>query len=71
MKSVLDQEIAWCRANRGKSGKGKAFEDGFIAGLKQAKFLCAAQLRVHLTAATPRKTGASSKSKSVGASRRK
>lgn len=43
MKNVLDQEIKWCRANRGKSGKGKAFEDGFIAGLKQAKFLCAAQ----------------------------
>lgn len=46
MKSVLDQEIKWCRANRGKSGKGKTFEDGFIAGLKQAKFLVAAQLRV-------------------------
>jgi len=42
MKQALDQEIKWCRANRGKSGKGPDFEEGFLAGLKQAKRLLAA-----------------------------
>lgn len=43
MKDVLDQEINWCRANRGISGKGELFEDGFIDGLRQAKNLMLVQ----------------------------
>jgi hypothetical protein len=38
MKQVLKQEIKWCRQHRGMSGKGEAFEEGFISGLKQAMF---------------------------------
>ena len=36
MKSAIEQEIMWHEAHRGESGKGNEFEDGFIAGLKQA-----------------------------------
>ncbi len=36
---TIEQEVEWCENNKGGSGKGEAFEDGFIAGLKQAKFL--------------------------------
>lgn len=36
MKSAIEQEIIWCENHRGESGKGKDFEDGFLAGLKQA-----------------------------------
>lgn len=32
----LQAEIEWCESNRGKSGKSADFEDGFIAGLRQA-----------------------------------
>lgn len=37
MKEVIEQEIKWCEENRGMNSK--EFEDGFIAGLKQALFL--------------------------------
>lgn len=38
-KNPIEQEVEWCEANRGKSGKGAEFEDGFIAGLLQALFI--------------------------------
>ena len=34
---LIRQEIEWCKRNRGI--KSKKFEDGFIAGLKQALLL--------------------------------
>ena len=46
LEEALDQEIKWCCANRDTSGKDKSFEDGFIAGLKQAGILCRSILRV-------------------------
>lgn len=36
MKSPIEQEIEWCKSHRGESGRGEQFEEGFIAGLKQA-----------------------------------
>ncbi len=39
MKDVIKQEIKWCKNNLGTSGKSPAFEEGFIAGLRQALFL--------------------------------
>ncbi len=36
MKSPIEQEIEYCETHRGKSGKGRDYEEGFIAGLKQA-----------------------------------
>lgn len=38
MKRTIKQEIEWCEKNR-NMGKGKDYEDGFIAGLKQATML--------------------------------
>jgi hypothetical protein len=37
IKRTINREIEWCRKYRGVSGKGPKFEQGFIAGLKQAK----------------------------------
>ena len=39
MKFLISQEIEWHESHRGASGKRKEFEDGFIAGLKQALLL--------------------------------
>lgn len=36
LKSPIEQEIKWCLSHRGTSGKGDAYENAFIAGLKQA-----------------------------------
>lgn len=36
MNSPIEQEIEWCNAHRGESGRGDAFEEGFIEGLKKA-----------------------------------
>ena len=36
IESAIEQEIEWHEKNKGKSGKGFDFEDGFIAGLRQA-----------------------------------
>jgi hypothetical protein len=38
MPDIIDQEIDWCESHRG-IGKNADFEEGFVAGLKQAKFL--------------------------------
>lgn len=37
MKEIIEQEIKWCEEHRGMNSE--EFENGFIAGLKQALFL--------------------------------
>jgi len=36
---VLNQEITWHRRNRGGSGCNESYENGFITGLHQARYL--------------------------------
>lgn len=35
LTQLLQNEINWCKENRGTSDKGKDFEKGFIEGLRQ------------------------------------
>lgn len=53
---VLNGEIEWCRKNRGKSGRPKAFEQGFIAGLRQAKMLAKKAKRLYVEDEPKKKT---------------
>lgn len=34
--TLIEQEIAWCEANKGASGKGEEWEATFLKGLEQA-----------------------------------
>lgn len=36
-REILHDEMKWCRENKGTSGNGLIWEDGFIDGLKHAK----------------------------------
>ena len=36
---VLNSEIEWCKDHQLSSGKGQLWENGFCAGLEQAKTL--------------------------------
>ena len=45
MNDLLNQEIAWCKDNRGASGKSEDFENGFIEGLKQAMLLLSGETK--------------------------
>lgn len=45
---ILNKEIEWCKKNRGKSGRPKSFEQGFIEGLRQAKRLAKGARKLYL-----------------------
>jgi hypothetical protein len=46
LSDIIDQEVEWCRKNKNNYALAADYKKGFIAGLKQAKYLLLTAMRV-------------------------